>query len=361
MNILVLNTGSSSLKYQLIAGRERLARGNIDHLRDLNAALENALATLNAPVHAVGHRVVHGGEIFSDSVFIDEDVLAGIRRCAELAPLHNALNLDGILACRRLLGANTPQVAVFDTAFHHQLPERAFLYAVPYDWYRKHRVRRYGFHGISIRYVSERYRELTGRSEDDTNIIVFHLGNGCSGTAIKGGRSIDTSMGMTPLEGLVMGTRAGDVDAGILSFVAEKGNLSLAEIESALNHKSGLLGLSEISNDVRELDPASRAIEVFCYRARKYIGAYLAAMSGADAVVFTGGIGEHAPAIRARICEGLDWFGLRIDSDRNPAAIAKEAKITTDDSRVAAYCIPTDEELVIARDTERLLAEAYAP
>ncbi len=314
MNVLVLNAGSSSLKYQVISGGERLRHGVIEPVRDLHAELEQVTKNLGLEIHAVGHRVVHGGELFSESVVITDEMLNGIRKCAELAPLHNALNIEGIEVCRKVLGSGVPQVAVFDTAFHHGMPERAFLYAVPYAWYRKHRVRRYGFHGISNRYILERYCELTGRVPAEANLITLHLGNGCSATAIKHGRSIDTSMGMTPLEGLVMGTRSGDVDAGIPGVIGEKENLTQAEVESILNHKSGLLGLSEKSSDIRELEEASRAIEVFCYRAKKYVGAYLAAMSGADAVVFTGGIGEHAPHIRARICEGMEWAGMQIDT-----------------------------------------------
>jgi acetate kinase len=355
MNVLVLNAGSSNLKYQVLSGAERLRRGLVDHVENVHAAVEQILTGLDVDIHAVGHRVVHGGELFSESVLITDQVLDGIRQCAELAPLHNTINIECILACRNLLGPDLPQVAVFDTAFHHVIPERAFLYAVPYDWYRKHRVRRYGFHGTSNRYIVERYQALTGLSHEQTNIITLHLGNGCSATAIKNGRSIDTSMGLTPLEGLVMGTRSGDIDPGILGLISKKENLSLAEIESVLNHNSGLLGLSEHSNDIRELDPQSTAIEVFCYRAKKYVGSYLAAMSGADAIVFTGGIGEHAAAIRARICEGMNWAGLHIDPQRNHETVAKEGKLSTDDSKLAAYCIPTDEELVIARDSERVV------
>jgi acetate kinase len=305
--------------------------------------------------------VVHGGELFSESALITDKVLDGIRACSELAPLHNPSNIEGILACRKFFGAAMQQVAVFDTSFHHGMPEHAYLYALPYEFYRKYRVRRYGFHGTSHRYVAFRYRQLCGLTREQTNVISLHLGNGCSAAAIKGGRSLDTSMGMTPIEGLVMGTRSGDIDAGVISFIAEKENLSLAAVESLLNEKSGLLGLSEHSNDMRELDPASRAVEVFCYRARKYIGAYLAAMSGADAVLFTGGIGEHSPAVRARICQGMEWAGLHIDSARNQAAAGKQVKISTDDSALAAYCIPTDEELLIARDTVRVIAGVPHP
>ena len=369
MNVLVLNAGSSSLKFQVIAtDLEKIARdedqhlyhGAINHTGDVHAALEKALHQLPSanPIHAVGHRIVHGGELFSESAIITDQVLQAIRDCIELAPLHNPANIDGIEAARKFFGPQVPQVAVFDTAFHHKLPEHAYIYALPYSLYEKHRIRRYGFHGTSHRYVAHRYRTLRRFAREQTNIISLHLGNGCSAAAIRNGHPIDTSMGMTPLEGLVMGTRSGDVDPGLLSIIAEKEHLSLQGVESLLNTQSGLLGISGMSNDMRELQQstasrAALAIDIFCYRARKYIGAFLAAMGGADAVVFTGGIGENAPSIRARICEGLEWAGLIIHQDRNQKAIAREALITTDNSSVPAFCIPTDEELLIARDTVR--------
>jgi acetate kinase len=276
--------------------------------------------------------------------------------------LHNPVNIRGIVAARELLGRQIPQVAVFDTAFHHTLPEHSYLYAIPYHLYLRYRIRRYGFHGTSHRYVSYRYRQLRNIPKEQTNIISLHLGNGCSAAAIHGGKSVDTSMGMTPLEGLVMGTRSGDVDPAILSFIAAKENLSSQEVESLLNKQSGLLGISGLTNDMRVLQNEVRehddrrarlAIEIFSYRARKYIGAFLAAMGGADSIVFTGGIGENAPAIRASICEGLEWAGLSLDKDRNEKAIGTQGMITRDDSRLSAYVIPTDEELLIARDTVR--------
>jgi len=406
MNVLVLNSGSSSIKFQMIAtdlGRiarnadERLARGQIERiggeavinlqaegrdnqrtaaqLRDTRAAVDyiirwavSAEASVRgvagvADIHAVGHRVVHGGERFKQSVLIDEEVLRGIEDNIELAPLHNPANVKGIRAAREALGAGVPQAAVFDTAFHQTMPERAYLYALPYQLYRRHKVRRYGFHGTSHRYVAYRYRQLHGIRRDETRVITIHLGNGCSAAAVAGGNSVDTSMGMTPLEGLVMGTRSGDVDAAIVDFIAAKEGSSVHEVENLLNKQSGLLGISGLTNDMRELlDEAHEhsdrrallAIEIFCYRVKKYIGAYLAAMNGADAVIFTGGIGENSAEVRARVCGGLEWLGLELDEGRNNACVGgREGKITTDASRLAAFVIPTDEELLIARDTVR--------
>ena len=402
MNVLVLNAGSSSLKFQIIATDlermqsrtdERLCRGEVESfgeqasfafqvgegakqkfsasLHDIAEALDYVLRFLTAEqsglsairsasdIHAVGHRVVHGGEKFKDSALIDEAVLGGIEDCVELAPLHNPVNLQGIRAARKLFGAKTPQVAVFDTSFHQTLPEHAYLYAIPYRFYEQQRIRRYGFHGTSHRYVAGRYRELRGLLREQTNIITLHLGNGCSAAAIKAGKSLDTSMGMTPLEGLVMGTRSGDLDPAVVSFIAEKDGKSASEVERLLNSESGLLGLSGLTNDMRELQAAESsrarvAIEVFCYRARKYIGAYLAAMGGADAVVFTGGIGENSAAVRARICDGMDWAGLTIDATRN-GKLRGEGVISSDESRLQAWVIPTNEELLIAQDTARVV------
>jgi acetate kinase len=408
MNILVLNCGSSTIKFQLITtdldlieknADRRLARGAIERiggeaiislqtgdgtsqrttaaLRDIRAAVdfiirwaaaaETGVKEISsvADIHAVGHRVVHGGEHFTHSVLIDDGVLRGIEDCIDLAPLHNPANINGILAARELLGAGLPQVAVFDTAFHQTLPEQAYLYALPYQLYRRYRIRRYGFHGTSHRYVAYRYRQLRGLKREETNVITLHLGNGCSAAAIKGGNSIDTSMGLTPLEGLIMGTRCGDIDPAIVDFISTKEGLSARDTDSLLNKQSGLLGISGLTNDMRELlaeaaennDRRARlAIDLFCYRARKYIGAYLAAMEGADAVVFTGGIGENSAEVRARICEGLHWMGLNLDQERNAAhAGGREGVITGDDSRLQALVIPTDEELLIARDTVRCI------
>jgi acetate kinase len=411
MNVLVLNCGSSSVKFQLIATDleriaqntdVRLAHGVIERVggagvitftaegkvpqrsaapvRDTRAAVEMILrwvisddsgvsaVSSVADVHAVGHRVVHGAERFTRSVLITDEVLRGIEDCIDLAPLHNPANIEGITAARASLGAGVPQVAVFDTAFHQTLPEYAYLYALPYQLYRRHRIRRYGFHGTSHRYVAYRYRTLRGIARDATNIITLHLGNGCSIAAIRAGDCIDTSMGLTPLEGLVMGTRSGDVDPSIVDFVASKEGLSPREVESLLNKQSGLLGISGLTDDMRELldeahennDRRARlAVEIFCYRARKYIGAYLAAMNGADAIVFTGGIGENSSEVRAAICEGLSWLGIEIDQERNAVhSGGREGQISSDTSRVAVYVIPTNEELLIARDTVRVVSGA---
>ena len=408
MNVLVLNCGSSSLKFQLIAtdleriaqdADRRLAHGQIERIggaaiitfvadgrqearsaapvRDIRAALETILRWVTseaagvegvgslADIDAVGHRVVHGGEKFRQSVLISDEILRGIEDCIELAPLHNPANIKGILAAREIFGRNVSQAAVFDTAFHQTLPEQSYLYALPYQLYRRHRIRRYGFHGTSHRYVAYRYRRLRKLARDEVNIITLHLGNGCSVAAIKNGNSIDTSMGLTPLEGLVMGTRAGDVDAAILEFISAKEGLTIHEVETILNTQSGLLGISGLTNDMRELiaeadesgDRRARlAIEIFCYRARKYIGAYLAAMDGADAVIFTGGIGENSARIRAMICERLGWLGMELDAARNEAHTqGREGLISRDDSRLSVYVIPTNEELLIARDTVRLI------
>jgi len=407
MNILVLNVGSSSVKFQIIAtdleriqkdGDERLCRGEVERaggeaivtfqkksgekqkstasLRDISAVVDYLVRYVTseksgvseirstADIHAVGHRVVHGGERFSESTLIDDKVLRGIEDCIDLAPLHNPNNIKGILAARELLGSGTPQVAVFDTAFHHSIPEQAHLYAIPYHLYRRHRIRRYGFHGTSHRYVAFRYRALRGLTKEQTNIISLHLGNGCSAAAIREGVPVDTSMGMTPMEGLVMGTRSGDLDPAVVGLIAAKEGMSPSEVETLLNTQSGLLGISGLTNDMRELlSEASEhddrrvrlAIDVFCYRVRKYVGAYLAAMGGSEAIVFTGGIGENSPEIRARICQGMEWAGLKIDAAKNEQTIAREGLISSEDSTLPAYAIPTDEELLIARDTVRVI------
>jgi acetate kinase len=318
-----------------------------------------------ADIDAVGHRVVHGGERFTESAIITDDVLHGIEDCIDLAPLHNPNNVKCIQVARHIFGPKVPQVAVFDTAFHHSLPEQAYLYALPYHLYRRHHIRRYGFHGTSHRYVAYRYRVIRNLTREQTHVITLHLGNGCSAAAIRGGYPVDTSMGMTPLEGLVMGTRSGDIDPAIVNLIATKEGLSPHEVEMLLNTQSGLLGISGLTNDMRVLQQELKehddrrvrlAIEVFSYRARKYIGAFLACMDGADAVVFTGGIGENSADIRERICRGMEWAGLTVDKGRNEQAAGKEAQISTDDSKLKAYVIPTDEELLIARDTVRCIA-----
>ena len=408
MNILVLNVGSATLKFQVVVTDgerigedrdQRLIRGQIERiggesiitirgadgvsrkrtasLRDLRAAVDWLVGfvtseesgtglTSRGELHAVGHRVVHGGEQFRSSVAIDDSVLRGIEDTIELAPLHNPHNLRGIEAARSALGVGVPQVAVFDTAFHHTLPEHAYLYAIPYPLYRRHKVRRYGFHGTSHRSIAYRWRTLTGRERADVRIVTLHLGNGCSACAIKGGESIDTSMGFTPLEGLVMGTRSGDIDAALLDYIAAKEGLTLPQVEALLNNQSGLLGISGLTNDMRDLlaeadehqDRRARlAIDIFCYRARKYVGAYLAALGGADAIVFAGGIGENSPEIRKRICEGLQWAGLHVDAIVNESLVGgREGRFSTTASSLEAWVVPTDEELLIARDTFRVIA-----
>jgi len=407
MNVLVLNAGSSSLKFQVIAtdlerikqnSDERLCRGQVERiggnaiitlqsgqgarhkstapLRDIGAALdyvlkwltsaESDIPDINSPedIHAVGNRVVHGGELFSESALITDQVLKGIEDCIDLAPLHNPSNIQGMMAARKIFGQNVPQVAVFDTAFHSSLAEPAYLYAIPYHLYQRHRIRRYGFHGTSHRYVAHRYRALRQLTREQTNVITLHLGNGASATAIRAGKSIDSSMGMTPLEGLVMGTRSGDLDPSLVSLIAMKEGLSANEVDTLLNTQSGLLGISGLSNDMRALcdelhqhdDRRVRlAIEIFCWRARKYIGAYLACMNGADALVFTGGIGENSSTIRARICSGFEWAALKLDEEQNDKLVGTEGEISAEGSKLRAYVIPTDEELLIARDTVRVI------
>ncbi len=411
MNVLVLNTGSSSLKFQVVetdleaieknADRQK-ARGVIERigsealvslkvegrpthrrtaaLRDHRAALDYLLRWLVSPeagipglgaiadIHAVGHRVVHGGEKFARSTLLDDAVVDQIEDCIDLAPLHNPANLKGIYAARELLGSGVPQAAVFDTSFHSTMPEVAYLYAIPYPLYVRHKVRRYGFHGTSHRYVAFRYRALTGKSREETNVITLHLGNGCSACAIKRGESVNTSMGLTPLEGLVMGTRSGDLDPSVVEFLHHKEGLDFQEIDMLLNKQSGLLGLSGLTNDMRELlseekahqDRRARlAIEIFCHRIRHYIGAYLAQMNGADALVFTGGIGENSAEIRARVCAELGFLGIALDAAKNTAAVdGQEGDISAEGARVRTYVIPTNEELLIARDTVRCVKNA---
>ena len=409
MNVLVLNCGSSSLKFQLIStsleqidrnADRTLAKGHIERIggaatlnfsidgrppvrsarpiRDVKAALDAVLQWIAseeasiegvgslADIQAIGHRVVHGGEKFSQSVLIDDVVLDGIEEMIELAPLHNPANIAGIVAARSVFGRSLPQAAVFDTAFHHTLPEHAYLYAIPYQLYRRHKIRRYGFHGTSHRYIAYRYRTVNGIPRENVNIITLHLGNGCSIAAIKGGNSIETSMGFTPLEGLVMGSRSGDLDPAIVEFICEKEGMTVHEVDNMLNKTSGLLGISGLTNDMRELfaeaeesgDRRARlAIEIFCYRIRKYIGSYVAAMNGADAIVFSGGIGENSPAIRSRVCSELWWLNVGVDEAKNTELVKGREGIFSDEgSQVKLWTIPTNEELLIARDTVRLVS-----
>jgi len=402
MKILVLNSGSSSIKFQLreTHGEIVLCKGLIERIgeprgtiiisafngnkirREMElpqqtVALQYLFELLPSPklgcleslneIRAVGHRVVHGGEEYSDSVLIDDKAIATIDRLSSLAPLHNPPNLKGILACRELL-PGVPQVAVFDTAFHQTMPPVAYMYPLPRELYDKYKIRRYGFHGTSHRYVHQRARLLSRLEGLPSKIITAHLGNGCSITAIKDGKVIDTSMGFTPLGGLVMGTRPGDIDASLPYYLQDQG-MSPKEVQNLLQKKSGLMGLSAgLSNDMRVLlqvsatnENARLAVDVFCYRLKKYIGSYAAAMGGLDVMAFTGGIGENAEAVRAKACEGLEFLGIQIDPKRNAEGSGKEALISPDSARVKVYVIPTDEEYVIAEETSRLVGGNSAP
>ena len=396
MNVLVINCGSSSLKFQLInsESEEVLAKGlceriGIDgRLTYQPAGGDKAVSDKAMPTHteaiqfvidaltdaetgvvksldeigAVGHRVVHGGEKFANSVVITEDVLNAIEECNDLAPLHNPANLIGINACQKLM-PNTPMVAVFDTAFHQTMPEKAYLYGLPYEYYEKYGVRRYGFHGTSHSFVSKHAAEFLGLDLDNSKIIVAHLGNGASISAVLNGKCVDTSMGLTPLEGLVMGTRSGDMDPAIMEYLAKKENLDIAGVMNVLNKKSGVFGLSKgLSSDFRDLTDAmnggnkyaTAAVEVFCYRVAKYIGSYAAAMNGVDAIAFTAGIGENAYVVREKVCEYLGYLGLELNAEENKKR-GEDLVISTADSKVKAAVIPTNEELAIARETVALV------
>lgn len=396
MNVLVINCGSSSLKFQLInsESEEVLAKGLcerigidgrltyqpagggkavsdkampthteaiqfvIDALTDAETGVVKSLDEIGA----VGHRVVHGGEKFANSVVITEDVLKAIEECNDLAPLHNPANLIGINACQKLM-PNTPMVAVFDTAFHQTMPEKAYLYGLPYEYYEKYGVRRYGFHGTSHSFVSKHAAEFLGLDLDNSKIIVAHLGNGASISAVLNGKCVDTSMGLTPLEGLVMGTRSGDMDPAIMEYLAKKEDLDIAGVMNVLNKKSGVFGLSKgLSSDFRDLTDAmnggnkyaTAAVEVFCYRVAKYIGSYAAAMNGVDAIAFTAGIGENAYVVREKVCEYLGYLGLELNAEENKKR-GEDLVISTADSKVKAAVIPTNEELAIARETVALV------
>jgi acetate kinase len=375
MRVLVLNAGSSSLKFDLFetsasaiaANQDKLlVHGSIDRVSSMRDAFVRALEQVSPAlnegrVDAIGHRVVHGGDTFHESVLIDENVELRIEELGALAPLHNPHNLEGIRAARTHF-PDTRQVAVFDTAFHHTLPPKAYAYGLPYEYLGEKKIRRYGFHGISHRYVSGRFARLHGGRREDYRLITCHLGNGCSVCAIERGKSIDTSMGFTPLEGLVMGTRSGDVDAGAILYLITNEGRSAEDVRHMLNSDSGLKGLSGISNDMRDvLDAAEKgierarlAIDVFCYHAKKYIGAYLAAMGGAEALIFTGGIGENSMAIRERICAGLEELGVALDRERNASPDKGDRQIGT--SGVQTWVIPTNEELLIAHDTYRCIS-----
>lgn len=396
MKILVINCGSSSLKFQLIDSESEncLAKGlcerigiegsmityapeggekekNVTPMPDHTEAIRLVLEALTnaktgvvkslGEIGAVGHRVVHGGEKFAESVVINDEVMKAIEECSDLAPLHNPANLIGINACKELM-PNTPMVAVFDTAFHQTMPEEAYMYGLPYEYYKKYKIRRYGFHGTSHSYVSKRAAEVLGREYEQLKIVVCHLGNGASVSAVKNGKCIDTSMGLTPLQGLIMGTRSGDIDPAIIEFLAHKENKSIDDIMTVLNKKSGVLGLSDnLSSDFRDLEEgyhkddenAVRALKTYCYNVAKYIGAYAAAMNGVDVICFTAGVGENASIVRTFVCEYLGYLGVSIDQTANGKR-GEDTVISTGDSKTTVMVIPTNEELAIARETVRL-------
>lgn len=397
MNILVINCGSSSLKFQLInsESEEVIAKGLCERIgiegscltytpqggekqkteapmADHTAAIKMVLDALTdektgvvkdlAEIGAVGHRIVHGGENFSKATIIDDEVIKAIEDCNDLAPLHNPANLIGIQACRALM-PNTPMVCVFDTAFHQTMPEKAYLYGIPYEYYEKYKIRRYGFHGTSHSYVSKRAAQVLGAKYEDLKLIVCHLGNGASVSAVKNGECVDTSMGLTPLEGLIMGTRSGDLDPAIIEFLCHKENKSVDEVLNILNKKSGVLGMSKnLSSDFRDLEDAYlagdenavRTMDAFCYRVAKYVGAYTAAMNGVDAICFTAGLGENSPFVRDKVCEYLGYLGIELDEEQNHKR-GEDLIITTPQSRTKVLAIPTNEELAIARETAALV------
>lgn len=396
MKVLVINCGSSSLKYQLIdsESKQAMAVGLCERIGQemgclkhtpagrekvmIEARMENHEVAVSmmlqaltdkehgvikdlSEIDAVGHRVVHGGEKFAKSTIITDEVIKAIEECNDLAPLHNPANLIGIKACKNLM-KDVPMVAVFDTAFHQTMPEKAYLYAIPMEYYNKYKIRKYGFHGTSHSYVSGRLAEFCGLDINNSKIIVCHLGNGASITAVLNGKSVDTSMGFTPLSGLVMGTRSGDIDPSIIEFIAKKENKSLDEIMHLLNKESGVQGMSEVSSDFRDINAAMNngnekakiAFDVFVYRVAKYIGAFTAAMNGVDAIAFTAGVGENDPKVRYDVCQYLGYLGVKIDEEAN-ASRGKEVMISTPDSKVKVAVIPTNEELAIARETVALI------
>lgn len=397
MKVLVINSGSSSLKYQLIetTTKENLAKGLMEkiglemgifshqstgkakykkelpiknHEEGLKIAIEmmtdkefGAIADIHE-IDAVGHRVVHGGERYSGSQLITDEVMKVLKECCQIAPLHNPANIMGILSTQSIL-PNVPMVGVFDTAFHQTMPEKSFLYAIPYEYYEKYKIRRYGFHGTSHKYVSMRAAEILGKDLSDLNVVTCHMGNGTSFTAIKNGKSFDTTMGFTPLEGMVMGTRCGDLDPSIIPYLQEKENLSYKEVDNILNKKSGLLGVSGISNDMRDIEDKAWnekhlrgqiSLDMFAHRAKKYIGAYAVAIGKLDAIIFTAGVGENGWEMREEICKDLEILGAKLDVEKNKVR-GKEVVISTPDSKVKLIVIPTNEELMIAMETEAIV------
>ncbi len=395
MNILVINAGSSSLKYQFIAIESKtvLAKGLCERIgiegskisqkadgkpnyelvqpmKDHADAIQMVIDALTSAeygviksmdeIDAVGHRVVHGGELFNGSVLITEEVKKAMEDCIDLAPLHNPANLIGIAACEKIM-PTTPQVGVFDTAFHQTMPEKAYMYALPYDLYKTHKIRRYGFHGTSHKYVTERAAAMLGKPVEELKIVTCHLGNGSSITAVDGGKSVDTTMGFTPLAGVAMGTRSGDIDPAIVTFLMDKENMTIDQVNNVLNKESGVYGISGLSSDFRDLEKGASegdarcklALDMFIYHVKKYVGAYAAAMGGLDAIVFTAGIGENTSIIRAGVTEGLEFMGVKIDAAANKMR-GEEKDISTPDAKVRTLVIPTNEELMIALDTARL-------
>jgi acetate kinase len=400
MKILVLNCGSSSIKFQLfnMENKEAMAKGVVEKVGlkgsfmklekqngekvkfegeviDHQTGIEYVLGVLTSDKHgcikdlseinAVGHRVVHGGEKFNDSVFITDEVIKEMENCIDLAPLHNPPNLKGIYAMQQLL-PDVPQAGVFDTAFHQTMPKHAYMYAIPYSLYEKYGIRRYGFHGTSHRYVSKKACEILGVDYNKQKIITCHLGNGASICAIKNGESVDTSMGLTPVEGLIMGTRAGDLDLGVLTFIMDKEEIGFSATNTLINKHSGILGITGISSDMREVEEAAfkdgneraqLALDMYHYRIRKYIGSYAAAMNGLDILVFTGGVGENGPESREEVSKELGYLGVEFDLDKNNGLRGKEAVLSKDNSRVTVMAVPTNEELVIAEDTMKIVTE----
>ncbi|QKG79930.1 acetate/propionate family kinase [Tenuifilum thalassicum] len=400
MIVLVLNCGSSSIKYQLLNMADEgllLAKGIVervgftdaklthkpegkdkyvhvtsipDHTTGINLILEalvdsnhGVISSINE-ITAVGHRVAHGGEFFTKSSLIDDFTKSEIEKCIELAPLHNPANLKGILSMEKLL-PNVPQVAVFDTSFHQTMPKHAYLYAIPYEYYEKYKIRRYGFHGTSHKYVAQKACNMLGVDFEKQKIITCHLGNGASIAAINQGKSVDTSMGFTPVEGLIMGTRSGDIDAGVLLYLAEKENLSFKDVNDLINKKSGVAGISGLSSDMRDLENAAAdgneraqlALDMYYYRVKKYVGAYAAAMDGVDLIIFTGGIGENDPVLREKVSTAIDFMGVDFDIDANKGVRGKDKLLTKPESRVKVMVVTTNEELVIATDTANIVKE----
>ncbi|MDY4128645.1 acetate kinase [Peptostreptococcus porci] len=396
MKVLVLNCGSSSLKYQLIdmSNESVLCKGLVERIgidgsvlkhekdgldgkhvvevemKDHKDAIKHVLEAVAHPevgavkemseIEAVGHRIVHGGEKFASSALLTDEVIEAINECVELAPLHNPANLMGVEACKAIL-PDVPQVGVFDTAFHQSMPKKAFIYGLPHELYTKYGVRRYGFHGTSHLYVSQKAAEMLGKPVEELKIVTCHLGNGASLTAVDGGKSVDTSMGLTPLEGLIMGTRCGDIDPAIVPFVMKKEGLDADGIDKLMNKQSGVYGMTGISSDFRDIEDAANngdekaqvALDAYCHKVKKYIGSYVAAMNGVDAIVFTAGLGENGISMREMICKDMDFFGIKLDAEKNNVR-GKERVVSTDDSKVKVLLIPTNEELMIARDTVRL-------